>query len=103
MYEKKRRETDVNFSLNKNTRYRIYHPLKGRSKSSSTKETLGIDIDTYRKWVEYPFTLGRNWCNIEIDHVKPVCMFDLSNNNELKEASNWKNIQSVLNETLEEE
>ena len=45
-YEKKRRETDVKFRLIKNTRCRIYHALKGKTKSSSTREKLGIDIET---------------------------------------------------------
>ena len=27
-----------------------------------------------------------NWSNIEIDHVKPNCMFDISKDEELKEA-----------------
>ena len=28
----------------------------GNSKLSSRKDVLGIDIDTYRRWVEYHFT-----------------------------------------------
>ena len=31
---------------------RIQQALRGRLKPSSTKEILGIDIDTYRKWIE---------------------------------------------------
>ena len=37
-----------------------------------------------------------NWSNIEIDHVKPICMFDVSKDEELKEAFNWKNTQPLL-------
>ena len=36
--------------------------------------------------------------NIEIDHVKPICMFDVSNDEEIKEALNWKNTQTLLKE-----
>ena len=39
-----------------------------------------------------------NWFNKEIDLVKPICMFDMSNN-ELKEGFNWKNTQPLLKET----
>ena len=49
LYEKKRRETDDNFRLIKSARCQIYHALKGRSKSSSTKQILGIDIDLHKK------------------------------------------------------
>ena len=75
---KNRIKTDVNFRLIRNTRRRIHHALNGELKSSSTKEILGIDIDTYRKWIERQTTPEMNWSNIEIDHVKPVCMFDVT-------------------------
>ena len=95
-YEKKRRETDVCYRLIKNPRCRIYHALKGKTKSSSTKDILGIDIDLYKKWIEYQFTPEMNWVNIQIDHVKPICMFDVSDDEQLKEAFNWKNTQPLL-------
>ena len=66
------------------------------TKQSSTKEVLGIEIDTYRKWVEYQFTPEMNWSNIEIDHVKAICFFDVSKDEELREAFNWKNTQPFL-------
>ena len=36
------------------------------------------------------------WYNTGIDHVKPVCMFDVSKDEELKEAFSWKNTQPLL-------
>ena len=39
-----------------------------------------------------------NWSKIEIDHVKPICTFDLSKDEELGEAFNWKNTQPLLKE-----
>ena len=72
-YVKNRRRTDVNFRLTRNTRQRIHQALQGKTKSSSTKDILGIDIDTYKKWLEFQFTPGMNWNNIEIDHVKAIC------------------------------
>ena len=78
------------------TRSRIHHALNGKTKQSSTKEILGIDIDTYRKWIEFQFTPEMNWSNIEIDHVKPFCMFDISDDEQLKEAFSWKNTQPLF-------
>ena len=49
-YERNRRKTDVNFRLIRNTRRRMHHALNGKPKSFSTIKTLGIDIETYRKW-----------------------------------------------------
>ena len=37
-----------------------------------------------------------NWSNIEFDHVKPICLFDVSKDEELKEAFSWKNTQPLL-------
>ena len=36
------------------------------------------------------------WSNIEIDHAKPSCKFDVSKDEELKEAFIWKNTQPLL-------
>ena len=37
-----------------------------------------------------------NWNNIEIDHVKPICMFDVTEDEESKFAFNWKNTPPSL-------
>ena len=96
IYEKNRYKTDVNFRLIKNTGRRIHHAMNGKSKSFSTKEILGIDINLYKKWIEFQFTPEMNWENIEIDHVKPIHKFDVTKDDELREAFNWKNTQPLL-------
>ena len=96
IYLKSKRETDVNFRIISNTRSRIHHALNGKSKSSPTKDILGIDIDLYRKWIEWQMTSDMTWDNIEIDHIKPICMFDVSDDEQLKEAFSWKNTQPLL-------
>ena len=37
-----------------------------------------------------------NWSNIENDHVKPICMFDICKDEKLGEAFCWKNTQPLL-------
>ena len=93
-----KRKTDVNFRLICNTRRRIHHALNDKSNSSSTLEILGIDIETYKKWIEFRRTPDMTWDNIEIDHVKAICMLDVSKDEELREAFNWKNTQPLLKE-----
>ena len=95
-YFKNRIKTDVNFRVIHNTRRKIHHVLNGKTKSSSTRGILGIDIDTYRKWIDIQFTPDMTWDNIEIDHVKAICMFDVSDDEQLKEAFSWKNTQPLL-------
>ena len=95
-YLKNIRETDIEFRLISNTKNSISKSLKGLTKQSSTKEILGIDIITYKKWLEFQFTPEMNWGIIEIYHVKPICMFNVSDDEELKLAFNWKNTQPLL-------
>ena len=95
-YLKNKREIDINFRILSNTRNRIYKSLRGMTKQSSTKDILGVDINTYRKWIEWQMTSEMNWSNKEIDHVKPIYMFDKSKEEELREEFNWKNTQPLL-------
>ena len=96
IYTNNRYKTDINFRLICKTRSRIYKSLKGMIKQSSSINILGIDLATYRKWIEFQFTPEMNWDNIEIDHVKAICMFDVSDDEQLTEAFSWKNIQPLL-------
>ena len=93
IYTNNRYKTDIIFRLICKTRSRIYKTLKGMTKKSSSINILGINIDLYRKWLEFQFVPEMNWENIEIDHVKPICMFDVTKDEELKKAFNWRNSQ----------
>ena len=75
---KNRIKTDVNYRLMVYTRNRSYKSSKGMMKQSALRDILGIDIETYRKCIEWQMTPEVNWSNIEIDHVKPICLFDVS-------------------------
>ena len=98
VYIKNRIKTDINFRLHRNKRRRILHGLNVKSKSSSTRETLRIVFDTFRKWIEYQFAPEMNWFSIEINYVKPIGLFDVSNSYDLREAFNRKFTQPSLRE-----
>ena len=79
---KNRIKTDVIFRLFRNTRRRIHHALNGKSKSISTKEILGIDIDSYKKRIEFQFTPEMNWSNTKlIMSSQFVCLMYLKTKN----------------------
>ena len=90
--------SDINFRLIRRTRSRIHKALQGKTKSSSTKHILGIDIETYKKMIEWQMTPKMNWTNIEIDHVRPISSFDIYDDEQLREAFNWRNTQPLLEE-----
>ena len=98
IYSNNRYKTDINFRLITKTRSRIRQALVRKTKSFSTIEILGSDIETSRRWIESQFTTEINWSNIEIDHVKPICVFDIANDEELRKCFNWKNTQPLLKE-----
>ena len=95
-YNQNKTKTDVNFRLMVYTRNRIFKALKGMTRQSSSINNLGIDFETYKKLIGCQMTPEMNWTSIEIDHVKPICMFDVSKDEELKEAFSWKNTQPLL-------
>ena len=81
-------------------RNRIYKPLKGNVKSSSTKDLLGIDIELCRMWIEYQMSPELNWNDIHIDLVKPILSYDVSKDEELREAFNCKSSNLYLKKTI---
>ena len=78
IYSHNKYKSDIKFRLICKTRSRICKALQGKIKLSSTSDILGIDIDLNRNWIEYQMTPERNLSNIEIDHVKAICLFDVS-------------------------
>ena len=98
IYTKNRYKTDINYRLIRKTRSRIYKSLKDMTKQSSSINLLGIDIETYKRWIEWQMTPDMTWDNIEIDHVRPISSFDISDDEQLKEAFNWRNTQPLLKE-----
>ena len=97
IYSINKYKTDINFRLICKTRSRIRQALNRKSKSSSTIDILGIDINTHKRWIKFQMTPDMTWDNFEIDHVKAICLYDLSKDEELKEAISWKNTQPLLN------
>ena len=53
-------------------------------------DTLGIDFKTSRKWIEFQMTPDMNWKNIDIDRVRPISSFPITDGEQLKEPFNWK-------------
>ena len=68
------------------------------TKQSSLKVIFGIGIDTYRGCIKYQSSPEMNWSNIEIDHKRLISSFDISNNEELKEAFSWENTRPLLSQ-----
>lgn len=101
-YESERRRTDINFRLKKNLRSRLANAIKNNHKSGSAIKNLGCSISELKIYLEFKFTDGMTWDNWgmgegrwQIDHIKPLFKFDLSNSDQLKEVCYYTNLQPI--------
>jgi len=99
-YTKARRLYDPEFRLVTNLRIRLGQALKGKSKSQTTRQLIGIDFETFTKWIEFQFEEGMTMKNHgsvwHHDHVLPISSFNLLDEEELSKAMNWMNIRPLL-------
>jgi len=98
-YRNERNQTDLVFSLINNLRCRINSAIKNNRKSSTSIDLLGCSIEDYKFYLESKFDDTMSWDNWgpywEIDHIKPLCTFDLSHKENQLLAFNYLNTQPL--------
>jgi len=89
--------TNINYRLKKSLASRLRSVIV--VKNNSTMNYIGCNIQYLREWFEYNFTSDMNWDNYgsvwSIDHIIPVCKFDLTDENEKLICWNWSNLMPV--------
>ena len=99
-YSKARRLYDPEFKLIGNMRCRLGDVLKGKSKSQTTKQLIGVNFEIFIKWIKYQLEEGMTMDNYgsiwHLDHVLPISSFNLLEEEELFKAMNWMNIRPML-------
>lgn len=105
-------QIDAYFKNNLNARIRralradIQRQLKRNKKTGSHINDLGCSVDELKKHIESQFQSGMTWENWglrgwHIDHIKPLCSFNLSDRNEFLQAVHYTNLQPMWwNENL---
>ena len=105
-----RREQDPNYKpltgldkrLVHNIRCRLWMAIKDQPASMS--KSLGFSTYELRNWIESKWQTGMNWENYgcsslkpnwEIDHIKPLSKFDLTNKEECEKACHHTNLQPL--------
>jgi hypothetical protein len=87
---------NINYRLKKSLAARLRNVL---DKNNSTMNYIGCNIQYLREWFAYNFTEEMNWDNYgtywSIDHIIPVCKFDLTNEHEKLKCWNWSNLMPV--------
>jgi hypothetical protein len=78
---------------------RIWSGLKNQGiKKVGLFRFVGCTQDQLVKHLESLFQAGMNWSNYgkwHVDHIKPVALFDLTDEAQRKECFNWKNLQPL--------
>jgi len=80
-------------------RSRLAQALKGKAKRGSAIRDLGCGIEDFMQYIECQFTEGMTWANYgtvwELDHIRPLSSFDLTDHQQLREAVHYTNIQPL--------
>lgn len=88
--------TNINYRLKKSLAARLRNVL---NKNDTTMNYIGCNIQYLREWFEYNFSSEMNWENYgsfwSIDHIIPVCKFDLTIEDEKLKCWNWSNLMPV--------
>lgn len=74
----------------------------GQRKDTRTAELLGCSTAEFRTHLESQFSDGMSWanygkrpCEWNIDHIKPLCSFDLSRHDQRLEAFHYSNCRPL--------
>jgi len=98
-YERNLRKTDIQYRLGKNLRRRLKLALEGNFKAGSAVRDLGCTIEFLIAYLQDKFYGKISWDNYgtywEIDHVKALWKFDLTQRSEFLNAVNFTNLQPL--------
>ena len=101
-YKRERYKKDPIYRLKRILRRRLHHALKGSKKSMSTMKLLGCTGEYAKKHIESQFKEGMSWTNHgngpgkwNIDHIRPMCSFDLSKPEDQKICCHYTNLQPL--------
>lgn len=102
-WEQNKRDNDLGYKLKHITSTRINDALKTYTtlKKDRTIEYLGCNMEEYTQYLESLFTPEMNWDNYgkdkywEIDHIRPICSFNLENEEEMYECFHYKNTRPL--------
>lgn len=91
---------DLNYNLKHKLRSRLRSALKREYRSGLAIECLGCSIEEFKIYLESKFEEGMTWSNNtkygwHIDHIQPLDGFDLTDQDQLKKACHYTNLQPL--------
>lgn len=100
-YENNRRKNDPQYRILKAVRSRTRHAvvMAGKLKKFSTTISLGCSSRELVEHLEKQFNGGMDWSNYGVywcvDHIAPLCSFDLSNKQQFETAVHFSNLRPI--------
>jgi hypothetical protein len=99
-YRYSRRQEDMFFKIKGNLSSRLSDLIQNRGLGERTVELLGCDKDTFLNHLKSQFTEGMTWENYglkgwHVDHIIPISSYDLTNEDEVKKACHYSNLQPL--------
>lgn len=99
-YNRERRKTDIEFRLQGNIRSRLNSAIQSGKRNGSAIKDLGCTLAELKLHLEQLFQPGMTWENYgrygwHIDHVEPLCSFDLTDREQLLRACHYQNLQPL--------
>lgn len=99
-YRHSRRQEDMFFKIKGNLSSRLSDLIQNRGSGQRTIELLGCNRDIFLNYLESRFTEGMTWENYglkgwHVDHIIPLSSFDLTNEDEVKKACHYTNLQPL--------
>lgn len=88
-------------ALRSRVRVALHGYKRGSRKAGGAVKDLGCSVGELLSHLERQFSSGMTWDNYgewEIDHIKPLSKFDLTDPVQFKEAANFKNLQPLWKE-----
>lgn len=105
--KKLRYHSEPNFKLAERGRIRIYQALKQQNKSNSIQELVSCSDFELIDWIGSQFDTNMTWDNYgsywQINHIKPVSSFDLTDPVQLRDCFHYTNLEPIeksLNQSI---
>lgn len=97
-YENRQRKENPQWRLAKNLRNRLRKALRGETTGVSAVRDLGTSIPEFQKYIANLFEEGMTWENYgewHLDHIVPLSAFDLTDEDQVRVACHYTNIQPL--------
>jgi len=102
LHRNAKRKEDLGFRISCNLRSRLANALRNNAKTGSAVNDLGCSIEELKIYLQLRFTQDMSWDNYgkgldkwNIDHITPLCSYDLTLKEELVKACHYSNLQPL--------